>query len=649
MPRKSKSKANGTAAANGSTSHDTPPPAKKVRLLDDSESSESEVEATLKVNEEYARRFEHNKKREEKQRLEEKYGKKSALNEDDDDESETDSEDDESEDEIAELVTEKVDKQIEETLKAIRNKDPRLFDPNAKFFDDVEEEETAEGEEGGKKEKAMHLKDYHRKNLMEGYTGAEEDAPKVKTFAEEQEELRREVVKDMHTAAGDIDSDEDDFLVEKPGQVKEKPARPPPPPIELADKDPENFLSNFLASRAWVPEGENPYPALEDDDSEFEEKAEEIETKYNLRFEAPELQTAGRTEIVSHARDAVAKQSVRREEKSARKKAREAKRAKKEEEKRQREIEKARLKQLRIEEVMQKVEKIREVAGLDVEPTTEELEKWRTLLEGDFSDGEWEREMQRRFGDGYYEKKEVKVKDGKEKVKKPEWDDDIDIKDLVPDFNSEDEKPGLSDLLDDDDADDDDAEDTEMPDADTRPKAAPLPKSKLKRLATSFVNSHSVDLDLDLPSTSRFKYRATSPTSFGLTTTEILTAPDSKLNEFAGLKKLADWGGVEDGELREKKARLRRNLVGRKGKKRAKKWREEVFGRSKPLDKEEWKEVLAKHLEGEGVMMMDDKKGKEQEKKEKKEKRKGSEEEKGEVAEGDGNIVEGKRKRRRRK
>lgn len=46
--------------------------AKKVKLLDasDDEESDNDEGVSLKINEEYAQRFEHNKKREEKQRCE---------------------------------------------------------------------------------------------------------------------------------------------------------------------------------------------------------------------------------------------------------------------------------------------------------------------------------------------------------------------------------------------------------------------------------------------------------------------------------------------------------------------------------------------------------------------------------------------------
>jgi protein KRI1 len=49
------------------------PPAKKARLLEESSSAESSSEGeepTLRINSDYAKRFEHNKKREELHRRE---------------------------------------------------------------------------------------------------------------------------------------------------------------------------------------------------------------------------------------------------------------------------------------------------------------------------------------------------------------------------------------------------------------------------------------------------------------------------------------------------------------------------------------------------------------------------------------------------
>ena len=68
-----------------------------------------------------------------------------------------------------------------------------------------------------------------------------------------------------------------------------------------------------------------------------------------------------------------------------------------------------------------------------------------------------------------------------------------------------------------------------------------------------------------------FRYRETSPTSFGLTAADILMAPsDAALNEFAGLKKLATFRDAQkkskDKKRFGKKARLRQ-------------WRRDNFGR----------------------------------------------------------------------
>jgi protein KRI1 len=112
-------------------------PAKKAKLLlsdDDGSPSGSEVDGqngvkldSFQINEEFAKRFEHNKKREEQHRLEEKFKneKRKRVDDDDDDdegdESEDDSEGDESEDDDAELATAEVDQEIMATLQAIRN------------------------------------------------------------------------------------------------------------------------------------------------------------------------------------------------------------------------------------------------------------------------------------------------------------------------------------------------------------------------------------------------------------------------------------------------------------------------------------------------------------------------------------------------
>merc|ERR1712169_151609 len=65
----------------------------------------------------------------------------------------------------------------------------------------------------------------------------------------------------------------------------------------------------------------------------------------------------------------------------------------------------------------------------------------------------WEEEMNKRFGEDYYAVQDEDAlesgdEDGeggkKTRLKKPKWDDDIDIKDIVPDFDDGVEQPKIA-------------------------------------------------------------------------------------------------------------------------------------------------------------------------------------------------------------
>ncbi|PGH08381.1 protein KRI1 [Blastomyces parvus] len=609
------------------------PPAKKQKklLLDDDSSDESSDNGGValldngdnvgfKINEEYAKRFEYNKKREELQQLEDKYGKSTGLGkrtaeENEDEESSSDSEE---EDDEGVLATEDLDREIFDTLNAIRSKDPRVYDANVKFYSEIKEEQEKEPESTStKKEKPMFIRDYHRENLLRGASGGEneteegEEAPK--TFAQEQEDLKREIIKEMHATndasdgdGGNEDEDEDGgFLIPKTKPAVTEATEVPVLDVESADKDPETFLSNFLKARAWVPTEKTKFQPLESDDEEEDQQAEAFEEAYNLRFEDPNKINEV---LVTHSRDTTSKFSVRRDELSGRKKKREAERLKKEEEKRQREAERNRLRKLKIEQLEEKVEKIKAAAGLRTSDFSEE--DWARFLDDGWDDAKWEAEMRKRFGEDYYAEQEVSDDaDGegagegsskKRKLKKPKWDDDIDIKDLVPDFDEEGgELPQLSDADmqdagegegEDVDGEGDEAEEEEE-EEDTaqskshknlKKKALQNKKDKQKearkeRRKIEQLVDKSLDLDLDkslLPGASKkhsghFHYRETSPVSFGLTARDILMADDSALNQFAGLKKLASFRDPE---------RKKRDLKKMGKKARLRQWRKETFG-----------------------------------------------------------------------
>ncbi|KAF2128767.1 Krr1-domain-containing protein [Dothidotthia symphoricarpi CBS 119687] len=564
-------------------------PAKKAKLLDNTDDEGSDGDAggvTLKVNEEFARRFEHNNKRAEQHRLEEKYGKgKAPQNGDDDSE---DSEEGVEEDDAAELLDEALDDEVTATLQALRSKDPRIYNKDVKFYrDPAEDEGQAEGTE---KNESMTLRQYHTKNLLEGKIPGEdeEDAP-PQTYAQEQEEVRRNLVKEMHAAA---DEEDDDFLVAKPKPAASKKDRVKitVEDVEKAEHDPETFLSNFMASRAWVPSGASRFQPLQSDDEEEEAAADEWENSYNLYFE----NTAGANEkITTYARDVVATTTVRRDDVNGRRKARDAARAKREAERQEKEAGLARLRKLKIDDMEQKVQQIRKIGGLSGRDF--QIDEWKEVLEGDWSDERWDAEMQKRFGDAYYdegdaaaESEDEKIKN-KKKPKKPKFDDDIDIKDLVPDFKDDDDEeeeeeeeekkePAFTLSSDNEDAADDQEDEADAPAAKSTKKRkqeraeAKSSARRDRRLIENLVDStleYEASLAAKAKAPARFRYRETSPTTFGLTARDILLADDKQLNDFAGLKKLAAFRDPEkkkkDKKHLSKKARLRQ-------------WRQDTFG-----------------------------------------------------------------------
>lgn len=548
--------------------------------------------------------------------MEEKYSKskegrsQSAANELKSAASDGSSSESESEDDEAVLATEALDAEISATLNAIRSKDPVVYDKDARFYtqEDAEDKPTTK-----KEDQPMFLRDYHRKNLLEGHTGVEdvEEDTVVPTYVEEQEALKRQIIREMHAASaeGETDEkpgisasdDEEEFMVAKQDpnsqlQGLQKPNKPHLVAPSAPDEDPEKFLSNFMAARAWIPSPTSRFQPFESDDEEEERRAEEFEEAYNMRFEDPQR---ANEKLVSHSRAAAAKYSVRREEAGGRKRTREAQRAKKDAERVEREQEIARLRRLKIEEAAEKVEKVKKAAALRGKSVS--TDEWidSRFLDADWDDAQWEQEMNKLFGETYYADNEYDAAEGsdnevdtngarKRKVKKPKWDDDIDIKDLVPDFEDDDiGKPAFT--LSDDELEADESMHGNGAEGDVYDDATlGRPKNKKDRLLERHIQKRAarrerqmieqmVDdkleanaaLGLESKPSGVFRYRETSPTSFGLTARDILLAEDSQLNQYVGLKKVAAFRDPEkkkkDKKKFSKKARLRQ-------------WRKETFG-----------------------------------------------------------------------
>ena len=518
-----------------------------------------------------------------------------GLNEDDSDATASSTESEE-EDDDGVLVSETLDKQIQDTLQAIRRKDPRVYDEEAKFFTEVDEQ--AQNDKGleRKMEKPMYLSDYHRRNLLESAASSEVPDDEPISYAQQQDEFKNGILKEMHNAThgkGDNDSD-DEFLIQKPSapleesptvQSKEKLSIVD---LEGADRDPETFLSNFMSTRAWIPGAGTSMQPFESDDEEEDRQADLFEEAYNMRFEDPQ---ASNEKLLSHARDAAARYSVRKESTNPRKKARESAQMKKEAARQARDEEKARYRKLKVSEVEEKIRKIKDAAGLRSKSLHEQ--DWSAFLDEGWDDNRWEQEMRERFGDDYYadhDSDDRSMVDGKSKrkIQKPKWEDDIEINDLVPDFDAaeheklwpsltDDQQPTASGLIE------------NRGDSDPKSVAKPHPKSRsnkgrerdeskregrLERRKVEMLVDESMKMDETLSNFSKkhaghFRYRETSPIAYGLTPHDILMASDSQLNQYAGLKKLAAFRDSD-------KKRKDQKRLGKKA--RLRQWRKETFG-----------------------------------------------------------------------
>ena len=497
-------------------------------------------------------------------------------------------------------------------MEAIRSKDPRVYDTEVKFFTDPNEEGIIQDTVAANKEKPIYLSDYHRETLLSGDVDFNEEEHHPPTYAEQQNDLKSTIIKEIDAAArgnnkniiecknGEVPvagTEDGDFLIQKKQPMKKdemqdrKENEVTSLDVENADKDPETYLTKFMSSRAWVPSLDSRFQPFESDDDEDEERAEQYEQAYNFRFEDPQLSNE---KLVSHARDATARYSVRRDAGNNRKKARVAEREKKEAERIAKNEEKARLRKLKIADAEEKLAKIKEAAGL--RGKTLQVQEWSSFLDENWDGERWEEEMRRRFDDEYYADYEVKHNDqglkDTRKAKKPKWKEDIEINDLIPDFEAGDDSLKVQFDLTNSESRNGITVDTDerghkmaakQIGSENHPygkgtehheKHAQLKQARQERRQVERLVDQKLDVDERLRDVGRkhssfFRYRDTSPLTFGLTAQDILMASDSQLNQYAGLKKMATFRDPE-------KKRQDMKRLGKKA--RLRNWRKDTFG-----------------------------------------------------------------------
>lgn len=481
---------------------------KKKVLFDDEEPSAADErrakrEPVLKVNEDYAARYEKSKQEQELRRLRSKYADDEANDKADDDDDDASSST--TEDSNAELDTPDKDAAFLRMLPLLVTKDPALMQSTEPVFDDttVNRDEKSSKKDKSRKEKPLSIAEFRRQTLLErgaeGFANAEDDddaaaAAAALPYAREQEELKRAFTAAADAAgADDADGDEDSggLRVRQP-VPKEKP--------QLSDVDSrlaaksrsaaelskvrefwtgasnvdegERFLRDYIANQRW--KGGSGGAALgfdgdgddadgsdvlaedqmsiakrfDDVDSEDEseiERQEEFEHRYNFRFEEP-----GGTRLLSHPRSSNIESARRKDTRSAERRKRRAER--KAAQKEEINAETRRLKTLARQQLSKKVVKLRKVAALEREAIEaaraeaadeDELAMLGTFteedLEGDFDPAAHDRRMEQLFGSEFYNNLLVDKK-------KPNFaidaeDDDDGLEELLKEAGGFDEKP----------------------------------------------------------------------------------------------------------------------------------------------------------------------------------------------------------------
>uniref|UniRef100_A0A915KXG5 Protein KRI1 homolog n=1 Tax=Romanomermis culicivorax TaxID=13658 RepID=A0A915KXG5_ROMCU len=536
--------------------------------------------------------------------VKDKYGENEGEN--DDDESDAWSEDLDAED-----LKPDVEKNFLTVLSALKSHDPSIYDEKKKFFNEEKEsDELGESEKdqsvgsskAKKKEKPLYLKDYERKVIVEkeGNLPDEEELIHRKndeelTYVEQQKKLKDsfklrleqsedeadDLLKPREKATDEKIKEEEEYLEWLKGRKSKLEKQDDAAKLGYLHnfwndpklEDGEKFLKDFILNKRYLEEDsfaqgeaakiptyqeiigvddneENRKDDLEED-AELLEKQENFEHKYNFRYEEPDEDF-----IKSYPR--TIKDSLRRKD-ERNKLQRDAYRERKEKEKEQKREEIKRLKNLKRKEIVDKLQKLRDIAADDqftIDP--DEFEK-------DFDPAEYDKKMQELFDNNYYAKSDAE---------KPEFSDDSDndtdeenLDNMVTienedDPKSDDEKePSTSHQNENSktktkDVQDDDTNDTtskrkrkksKFLDAVKRKK--PLFDPNEKTFEEYFDEYYKLDYEDIIgggDTVCRFKYRKVTPNDFGLTTEEILKAKPKELNSWVSVKKMSQYRPESD-------------------------------------------------------------------------------------------------------
>ena len=384
-------------------------------------SSDSEAEDVLNVDNEYAARYDNWRGKEHLQKLKDKYGDKSHDGPDD----ETDSSSDEEEDENAEELTAQIEKDFFTTLSSLKRKDPDIYDGSKSFFT-AAEKELSKDKSSESKAKKITIADMERKVMLEK-DGNFEDIDKADTenvnensrsYHEEMKSIKDSFKDAFHSQEDEDGSDglltrrkktleetkqeEEDYKQWLAGQkndveddsLKKKMSGLREYWNESQLDEGEKFLKDYILNKRYLDQDNDEYvPSYDEivhdsdedlsEDERNVEKQEEFEHKFNFRFEEPD------EEFIKRYPRTV-KDSLRREDDKRKKKRKEVEERKKHE-KEQKKEEIKMLKNMKKKEIMDKLEKLKQITGND------DMEMDEDDIEGDFDPEKYDKKMKEIF------------------------------------------------------------------------------------------------------------------------------------------------------------------------------------------------------------------------------------------------------------
>ena len=433
---------------------------KKLLNLDlEEDEDDQHEEEELKINNEYAERYGNWRRKEEMEKLKNKYGDhldvfgasdEGSLSGDDDD-------DDEESDELDEDA---FDEQFFKVYSALKHKNPEIYDQNVKYFDKPVVKEK--NEKIIAPSATMTLTDYHQKLISEKDGVTEEDLneskDKPKGYYEELKEIKNEFKTAIQSDNddNDDDDDEDDGLFQKKPENKIKEVKIKKNEkfqlFNSQDKDEdikflknywskdnldenEKYLRDYVLNKRYLIEEENKqdnyesendnsnheldYDGEGDDDDEEKQKDEIKVSKYHFE-EMDSTQIKRYPRLINSMRDAVTREtrSSKRQEIKERKK-------------REKESELKRLRKLKKEELKERLNKLKEISGND-KLDLDDLDL-NILIddENDFDEKKYDEKMKLLFGDNYYSENDAKIGE----FEKPEFEFDEAIDDDDEQYN----------------------------------------------------------------------------------------------------------------------------------------------------------------------------------------------------------------------